>query len=371
MSIKLGIKNFQSFSSALFDFNPGFTLIVGPNSSGKSAIFRGIKALTLNTPSAARNIKHGESESLVAFKEDNNPTIVWKREKKSSSYKVGDKLFEKAGRARIHTIVSEFPLLVEDSGRIVNIHSEWDKLFPFDKSPTEMFALFEDIFQIASSARVLDGMKEDEKGFKEEIEEFSAERATNLRKIVKIEEFSCDSVLKELIERKRKWVLVSEVEKMGVSVERALSLKKSVEFMMGLSVKQFSVECFSERSRIYRELLSARLLSKQLKVPLELREISMEPVSLVGKVKLELQKAKVLERELSVVIEKREYDLRSVETFKRVTIALGLVHSLVLEARILNEEEAKLEKEIQELNEKKSKYKNCPLCGTLLGDNRS
>ncbi len=46
--LTLGLANFQSIARARFVFEPGITLIGGATSSGKTAVFRALKAILLN-----------------------------------------------------------------------------------------------------------------------------------------------------------------------------------------------------------------------------------------------------------------------------------------------------------------------------------
>ena len=56
-------------------------------------------------------------------------------------------------------------------GDVVNIQDEWKLLFPFGLKDTDMFRLFEDIFNISCSFMIIDDYKKEEQGIKSSIDQ--------------------------------------------------------------------------------------------------------------------------------------------------------------------------------------------------------
>jgi len=169
--LKLGLQNFQPFEKANFQFDPGITVILGPSSSGKTAVFRAIRDLLLNPGKAKYHMRHNSDETTVAIQWERTPPIFWLRRAETVAYRVGvgdtAQTYSKTGKAKLHSIVTDFPLKVNDRGVCINMHSEWDKLFPFDYSPSDLFKLFEQLFQVSRSVDILDTIKQEETDHKQ------------------------------------------------------------------------------------------------------------------------------------------------------------------------------------------------------------
>lgn len=160
--MKLAIKNFQSIKRGMMEFPPGVTVITGASGSGKTAILRALYALIANKRGSQSYIRRGESEAAVAVQFPGGEVVKWERTKTGVKYTVGGKPYEKAGRSRLSGVAETFPLVYDEArGTVQNFIGEWDHLFPFDSSPSEIFLLFEDIFKIESASKILELMKAD------------------------------------------------------------------------------------------------------------------------------------------------------------------------------------------------------------------
>jgi len=90
----LEVLNFQSLRKVNVEFG-NLTVIIGPSSSGKSAIIRAIRSLARNTNSSIA-VSHGEkSFSITATFSDGTIQLI--RGKSLSEYYLGDSLFRKSG----------------------------------------------------------------------------------------------------------------------------------------------------------------------------------------------------------------------------------------------------------------------------------
>ena len=158
--MKLKLKNFQSITQSELTFPTGITLIRGANASGKSAIYRAVKAILTNPNGSKHYVKHGAKEAEVTL-ENNGNSLTWVRTKSSVAYKHNDQEYLKASKAKASDYC-DLGFYTNEKGKLVNMLDEWDVLFPFGESDTELFKIFEDIFNISDSAKVVDTMKADE-----------------------------------------------------------------------------------------------------------------------------------------------------------------------------------------------------------------
>ena len=164
----IDLSNFQSIGAAKLSFETGITLLVGQSNSGKSAILRAIKAV-LNNPSRAKTyIKHGKTSSCVEITVDNN-TISWGRSGKESSYTINDESYAKVGNKTLFDLLPDNGFVRDDEDNIMNIEGELELPFPFDRTPSQLFKLFENIFCVSDSATILKSFKDDELRYNKEI----------------------------------------------------------------------------------------------------------------------------------------------------------------------------------------------------------
>lgn len=161
-SFTIDIKNFQSIGSANLTFDPGITMIVGQSNSGKSATLRAIRSTVVNPSRAKHYIKKGTNKAAVTIDYDNN-SVEWSRTAKESVYNVNEETYEKVGNKTLFDLKDDGCGFVrDDAGNIMNIEGEWDLLFPFDRTPSELFKLFENIFCVSDSALILKSFKDEE-----------------------------------------------------------------------------------------------------------------------------------------------------------------------------------------------------------------
>lgn len=158
---EINISNFQSIGQAKLEFEPGINLLVGQSNSGKTAILRAIKSVLTNPSRAKTFIKHNKDKACVEITFENND-ISWARSAKSSSYIINDELYEKLGNSDLFNLLVDNGFIKDDDDNIMNIEGEWDLPFPFDRTPSQLFKLFENIFCVSDSATIIKTYKDDE-----------------------------------------------------------------------------------------------------------------------------------------------------------------------------------------------------------------
>ena len=185
--MKLTIKNLQSIAEASLEFNEGVTIITGPNGSGKSASFRAMRALLTNPNGCAGYVKHDEKYAEVTL-ENNDESVTWRRYPDTTTYinnKTGQE-FIKASKMDSRD-VADLGFYFNNKDELVNVPSEWETLFPFGESDTEMFRLFEDIFNVSNSFMVIDSYKSEENDIKRNLGNLSSQKDSLKFKIERVE----------------------------------------------------------------------------------------------------------------------------------------------------------------------------------------
>ena len=168
--MKVILEDFQILKGKTeFEFPVGITVIVGPNASGKSSTFYAVQNALLNPNGVADCINHDAKNTKVTIINNNN-NLTWIKTQTSSSYinNSTNQEYVKASKLTSRDIV-DLGFYFDNKGKVVNIHDEWSKLFPYGESDTDMFRLFEDIFNISSSFQIIDEIKKDEQLLKTNI----------------------------------------------------------------------------------------------------------------------------------------------------------------------------------------------------------
>lgn len=93
--VKVRVKDFQSISDAQIDID-GFTVVIGKNNLGKSALVRAIDAALTNR-TGNEFIQWGKKETQVSLKKD-DLNVLWEKGD-SATYKINEKSYSKLNRA--------------------------------------------------------------------------------------------------------------------------------------------------------------------------------------------------------------------------------------------------------------------------------
>ena len=173
--MKVRTKDFQRLKGENeFEFPVGITVIQGRSGSGKSSVFYAIEDCLTN-PSGVADVINWDAKQAEVEIENDGGYAKWIKTASSCEYVDKDgKEYIKASKIDSRDI-ADLGFYFNPKGNIVNIHGEWSKLFPFEASDTEMFKLFEDIFNISSSFQIEERIKKDEQGFKAQINSINKE----------------------------------------------------------------------------------------------------------------------------------------------------------------------------------------------------
>ena len=165
--MKLITKDFQILKGTHeFEFPVGITVIQGKNGSGKTTLFNAIEYCLVNPPGVDDAINWNAKQASVTI--ENNEEITWTKTKTSSEYMDSSgKVYTKASKIN-STDLGDLGFYIKDDD-VVNIQSSWKIIFPFGLKDTEMFKLFEDIFNISNSFIIMDDQKREEQEIKSNI----------------------------------------------------------------------------------------------------------------------------------------------------------------------------------------------------------
>lgn len=172
--MRVKTKDFQRLKGVNdFEFPQGITIVQGRSGSGKSTLFYAVEDC-LSNPSGVADVINWDAKSCEVEIE-NGGYVKWIKTPSSCEYvDEHGKEYVKASKIDSRDI-SDLGFYFDKKGDVVNIQGEWDMLFPFGASDTEMFKLFEDIFNISSSFMIIDNIKKDEQDCKSQINAINSE----------------------------------------------------------------------------------------------------------------------------------------------------------------------------------------------------
>lgn len=171
--MKLVLEDFLQYEYGEFVFEPGVTILSGLTGAGKSTIIWALYGVLCNLPAMQDCIRHGQKQCRVTL-ENNGGKLTWVRTQNSSCY-IDSKGEEYVKASKLDSRdFGDFGFYFDNKGRVINIHDQWCVLFPFGESDTDMFKLFEDIFNISCSVPILDEIKKDETSYKSTAENHTA-----------------------------------------------------------------------------------------------------------------------------------------------------------------------------------------------------
>lgn len=139
----LTVHDFQSIKKSKVDFTHkpsggAVTTIVGPSSTGKSALLRSLRMLLYNTSSAPVRIQEGVAKTTVTGDFDGTPVRV-ERGKSLSTYFIGTEKYSKAGTSVPQPV--QDVLKIDYSTPLINHSTQFDKPYLLDESGTTVSAL--------------------------------------------------------------------------------------------------------------------------------------------------------------------------------------------------------------------------------------
>lgn len=410
----LRIENFQSISDIELTFNEGdISLITGESNSGKSASIRALKALLLNTAGAQRYIKHGEEFARVTLSYKGN-NIVWKRTKKEAEYTINGKKYSKLGSSNLFKILDgDIGFSIDDKNDILNIEGEWQVLFPFDKSNTELFKLYENVFSVTNSNEIFQSFKATEDGLNSSLQDALTKIAKNDSKLKSIEDFQQEVDVDVLVQRKE--ILVGLLNKYSKLFADSSIVDSSINFLVLLpkdkKIKYLNSENLNRYTKLIRDYTSVNTaakyigcfkgtgksesacltnVSRLLKLDRDIKQldkidlfvksvtklsnssfIDNSNIGIYLKLRKDLQQLDNLCNILGIIerfnIKNQPSNTNLLDKYATLKKDLSSLDTLANDIKEIKGEISKTNIRIEEINSKLSVYKNCEYCGSVIG----
>lgn len=404
-SFSIDLSNFQSIGYASLEFEKGITLLVGQSNSGKSAVLRAIKAV-LNNPSRAKAyIKNGHNTTNVTISTAQN-NISWARSEKGSSYAINGEEYSKTGNQTLFDLLPRNGFVRDDEDNIMNIEGELDLPFPFDRTPSQLFKLFENIFCVSDSALIIKTFKDDETRDTKEKSTLT-ERSDRLRKKLSAlrelaEEVNIEEVRAKLEELKTSYKQYEVMEKDIAALSRCelisqiscdevsspeefsvaayIELRRDLAFLInGVLARQEFYESLQPAIEVPKTLDEYEEIYKDLEVietaqRLNTIEIGEEPPEIGESLDKYLELKKDIEYlELAQKIE--GFEIAEPPEFGKTLedyLTMYADYKEIVECfnmcKSKKERYAEMETKISSLQEQLDQYKVCPLCGHALNE---
>ena len=316
-----------------FEFNPGINIIVGCNGSGKSSLFYAVENCLSNPNGVDDCINHDSSSARVTI-ENNGQSITWIREKGSSSYinNLDGNTYVKASKLN-STNLADLGFYFDKKNRIMNIHNEWSTLFPFGESDTDMFRLFEDIFNISCSFEILDNIRKDEQELKSKIKQLKIEKEQKTERLNTLNEISSKVNLIDISN------LISSLEDI-ISSKEALK-QDYVEYCTNYPVCNIVLPKGFDYSVLYDCQYKLDIMKQEL---------------------IDYKKSCV-DRDITLSLESKQFEIKEPDDLKEVLKTYQELQNTIKQnmyaMRELNLQKADIEEEL-------AKISVCPTCGRPL-----
>lgn len=335
--MKVTTKDFQILKGEnTFEFPTGITIIQGESGNGKSTVFYAILYALTNTSGVASCINWDAKSASVRI-QNNGADITWIKTPTSSEYvdNLTGQNYVKASKLDARDL-GDLGFYFDNKDNIVNMHHEWSVLFPYGQSDADMFRLFEDIFNISCSFKVIDEFKKDEQEQKQRINQINSDinsltqTKTNINDILeKVKEQDVDFYISKLkTEESTLNQLNSDLVKMN---QASIYTNKKIP-------KEFNLES------LYQYNLYKEQLQKDYNRYQNLQKLAS--------MKLPEEKEVVLP------------DTLVNPYFNDYT----LLNTTLQNIKLYEQQLEMLDKQLEEENNKLAQIKVCPTCGHKLGE---
>lgn len=373
-SLKVSLENFQSISKANLEFIQGINIIVGQSNSGKSAILRAIKGAITNPNGSQRYIKNGTKEFKVNLDYEGNQ-IEWSRSSKSPTYKINGESYQKVGGSTLVDILDKSGFVLYDGKELMNIESELELPFPFDKSNTELFKLFEkNIFCVSDSSAITKLIKADEDEVCKNRDHANYELDRYKNKLQAVMELEEEIDINKLINGrdslsklfKNKDNLTLDINNLsGIIVAGRILAKVVQPVEVNLNILHEYIALVEDLNNLEKIRGIGNILRISPEVPTSSVfniDKYLELEKDINKIEYALKAESILsplEALITKVIDEEYTSLRNdINTLSRLSE----------QAHILQKDLLSIKEKIANLEEEKKKFKVCPLCGGELNE---
>ena len=371
--LKLHIENFQAISDIDMDFEQGINIIVGQSNSGKTSVLRAIDTVVNNTSGSAEFIKKGTKRSTISM-EYNGNEIQWSRTNKEIEYAINGEKFLKVGTTNLFKLLPENGFVLDPQGEFSNLEDEWTLPFPFYKSGSEIFKLFENIFSVSDSAKILKDMKDNEDRCKRELQDSEKEVNHIDLKIESIKKLNIEESVNKLKEFKEELSNINsnlselyEVRNTLYKLQNKLAEAKKIPSKLDMDL-QGELQDFSE---LHEELYKINKLKLEYNVINKLPKNSivadtvLENINNVLDIKEDLGKLDKFNKVLSISIPTTpKVNENTFNEIHALHEHINTLKCLQVKGKHLVQALREKREEISSYKQELSKVEICPLCGS-------
>lgn len=372
-NLKVTLENFQSISKGELEFTQGINIIVGQSNSGKSAILRAIKGAILNTSGSQKYIKNGTKGFKVGMEYQGN-SIEWSRTSKSPEYVINGEKYAKTGSSNLMDFLDNSGFTLDENKSLMNVESELELPFPFDKTNGELFKLFEkNIFCISDSTTITKLIKSDEEetASKKDNAEYELSRLQN--KLTAIEELEKEVDLNWLVSKRGELAnLATDIEKLQLDIQNLhgiISLGKVLSLGVPHIDQIPDLQNYISLLKDIETVEQIRGVGNILSQSVPTASTPVVSVSEFIELKNNIDELEKAEKVISILSPLEAPTTRVIsEEYTSLRSDISMLSRLKEQAQNIQIDIAEKRKEIEKLETAKSQYKVCPLCGGTLSE---
>lgn len=376
-TLKLHLKNFQAFSNLDVEFVQGVNTIIGESNSGKTSVLRAIKSLIENGSRTSRYIKKDTTETEVNLQYEGHD-LTWARTAKEIKYKVDGQDFLKAGTTDLFKLLPVNGFVKDPQGELANLEDEWTLPYPYYKTPSELFKVFENIFCVSDSAKILKGMKESEDGFKKTLQRTEDEILKVQKKLDAIEKLNVQENVQKLTELKMTLQgLESARDELREDISTLHNVLEKVKAYKNLPKESVDLhEKWDVLEDVLKDVKKLRDLSHTYDTLRGLQDIIVTSQEIfnnlteVQELRKDLSKLHELKKVQHVTFPDAVTGVSEdkLQEIRNISQDLRKLHELLMEGKELKGKLTQVNEDIVNLREEVSKIDICPLCGQEMKD---
>ena len=382
------IKNFQSVGEAAFEVK-GFTVVVGKNNLGKSALVRAIDS-ALTNQTGKEFIRHGEKNCEVSIKQ-RGLDITWHRGD-SSSYVVNGEKFTKLNRAIPDPILKAGFRRLEVGDQKLNplVAKQFDELFLLDRPGSAITEVLSAVYKLNILSTADDLCRKELREQKSLLKTRNKDLAAIEGHLEEFKDF--DGIKKcaaELQKNKEKCeqirVKIQEIQDYCSRIETLKKKLKTLEEMAAVKIPDCEALSKKVNDLSWMEEIHGNLISTASSVK-SMQEIVRMDIPAVTGVETKVQalrevcelhtslrdvaqgtkKHKDLLAELvvldSILLPGLQKTEALVEKVRQIKSAAEEFTPLVISLKAMKQELSNAETELDKLKKEEAEYKICPLC---------
>lgn len=358
--LRIKIKDFQSIKQADLEVR-GFTVITGPNNSGKTAVIRAVRG-ALSNAGGASFVRHGAKHTSVTLEFPEGGTVTWQKGNRGiNRYSIDGKPFDNVGRAVPDEVGDKgiFPIQVGDKKLWPQIASQIvGQVFLLDEMGWVIAEAISDVTRVSALNKALKRSESDRRSAESELKIRKQDEQKLLEELRQFDGFEAVEEITRVLEKQVKYgnKIVTALERLEWLRGQMVQARRRVDRYEG--IEEIDVPTDErvqrlqkmERTIDYLESLSGQMAAKQ-------GEIRRYEQTLEGAVDLDLSEQEDRANRAAQAIRRLE------DTRQRFVAAVDDVAHL---EGVLTDKEAQLSKVNRAIKQILGDLEECPVCGSVV-----